>query len=433
MVADGALDADWPTRTHRGAEQGRPAGRRGPRAGAARRAWRSRRSPARGWPRCRRRSTRASPRAWRLADYDIAPQDGARLAWLYQHGEVVDRHDGDAAVHVTVRLLPADRARFEQPRMTLRARADLADLAAICCATPRAPRSCRGSAVSAPATCAQKTGPLDLVTEADEAAERRIAAGLRTAVSRLRRGRRGSHQRRSVAAATGSPSAELAFVVDPVDGTANFAAGLPLFGVMAAAIVRGEVVGGRHPRSGRRRHRAGAARRRRLDRGAGRPARGPARRARRSPVDAMAGNVSWRYLPRAAAQRGLRQSAAAGRRAGTIAARRTNTAWRAAGHCHFLFFNRLMPWDHAPGWLLHREAGGYLGPVRRQRLQRRSRTDGGLICAPDRASWQALRDALLPDRTIRFAVQPRAQAIAARASASIVSTTGACSASAGPA
>ena len=28
-----------------------------------------------------------------LADYDIAPQDGARLAWLYQHGEVVDRHD----------------------------------------------------------------------------------------------------------------------------------------------------------------------------------------------------------------------------------------------------------------------------------------------------------------------------------------------------
>ena len=49
-----------------------------------------------------------------LADYDIPPQDGARLAWLYQHGEVVDRHDADAAVHVTVRLLPADRARFER-------------------------------------------------------------------------------------------------------------------------------------------------------------------------------------------------------------------------------------------------------------------------------------------------------------------------------
>ena len=49
-----------------------------------------------------------------VADYDIPPQDGARMAWLYQHGEVVQRHDDDAAVHMKVRLLPADRARFER-------------------------------------------------------------------------------------------------------------------------------------------------------------------------------------------------------------------------------------------------------------------------------------------------------------------------------
>jgi GTP-binding protein HflX len=49
-----------------------------------------------------------------LADYDIPPQDGARMAWLYQHGEVVERHDGDTAVHMKVRLLSADRARFER-------------------------------------------------------------------------------------------------------------------------------------------------------------------------------------------------------------------------------------------------------------------------------------------------------------------------------
>ena len=36
--------------------------------------------------------------------------------------------------------------------------------------------------------------------------------------------------------------ADLAFVVDPVDGTANFASGTPLFGSMAAAVHRGEVV-----------------------------------------------------------------------------------------------------------------------------------------------------------------------------------------------
>ncbi len=49
-----------------------------------------------------------------VADYAIPPQDGARLAWLYRHGEVVDRQDGESAVHMKVRLLPADRARFER-------------------------------------------------------------------------------------------------------------------------------------------------------------------------------------------------------------------------------------------------------------------------------------------------------------------------------
>jgi GTP-binding protein HflX len=49
-----------------------------------------------------------------VADYNLPPEDGARLAWLYQHGEVVERHDAEQAIHVTVRLLPSDRARFEQ-------------------------------------------------------------------------------------------------------------------------------------------------------------------------------------------------------------------------------------------------------------------------------------------------------------------------------
>ena len=47
------------------------------------------------------------------AAYDIELSDGARLAWLYQHGEVTDRRDDAEAVHVTVRLSQADRARFE--------------------------------------------------------------------------------------------------------------------------------------------------------------------------------------------------------------------------------------------------------------------------------------------------------------------------------
>jgi GTP-binding protein HflX len=49
-----------------------------------------------------------------VADYAIPPEAGGRLAWLYQHGEIVARRDEDTAIHVTVRLLPADRARFER-------------------------------------------------------------------------------------------------------------------------------------------------------------------------------------------------------------------------------------------------------------------------------------------------------------------------------
>ncbi len=48
-------------------------------------------------------------------DYAIPASDGARLAWLYRHGEVLARDDGEGDVRVTVRLSPADRARFEQP------------------------------------------------------------------------------------------------------------------------------------------------------------------------------------------------------------------------------------------------------------------------------------------------------------------------------
>ncbi len=44
----------------------------------------------------------------------LAPSDGAGIAWLYQHGEVLARGDAEDAVRLTVRISPADRARFEQ-------------------------------------------------------------------------------------------------------------------------------------------------------------------------------------------------------------------------------------------------------------------------------------------------------------------------------
>ncbi|MBW4037176.1 MAG: GTPase HflX, partial [Proteobacteria bacterium] len=49
-----------------------------------------------------------------LVDYTLPSSDGASLAWLYRHGEVLARADLDDDIKVTVRLRPEDRARFER-------------------------------------------------------------------------------------------------------------------------------------------------------------------------------------------------------------------------------------------------------------------------------------------------------------------------------
>ena len=49
-----------------------------------------------------------------LMEYHLAMDDGAAMAWLYAHGDVTGRHDVENAMTLSVRLLPADRARFER-------------------------------------------------------------------------------------------------------------------------------------------------------------------------------------------------------------------------------------------------------------------------------------------------------------------------------
>ncbi len=48
------------------------------------------------------------------AEFRLAPSDGAGIAWLYEHGEVLAREDAEEAIRLTVRLTPANRARFDQ-------------------------------------------------------------------------------------------------------------------------------------------------------------------------------------------------------------------------------------------------------------------------------------------------------------------------------
>jgi fructose-1,6-bisphosphatase/inositol monophosphatase family enzyme len=88
-----------------------------------------------------------------------------------------------------------------------------------------------------------KSEPTDLVTEADIEAERMIRRALQEwAPDAVFIGEE------SVAADPALfgklADAELAVVVDPVDGTFNFASGIPAFGVMASMVWKGETVAG---------------------------------------------------------------------------------------------------------------------------------------------------------------------------------------------
>ena len=52
-----------------------------------------------------------------------------------------------------------------------------------------------------------------------------------------------------------------------------------------------------------------------------------------------------------------------------------------------------MPWDHAAGTLMHAEAGGYHAKLNGDAYTPADR-EGGLLLAPDRETWAALRELL---------------------------------------
>ena len=242
-----------------------------------------------------------------------------------------------------------------------------------------------------PAQIRQKTSAADLVTEADEAAEAAIAAALTAAFPGCAIiGEESAHKEPALLDLIAE--APLAFIVDPVDGTRNFASGLPLFGVMTGVTSRGETVAGviHDPISHDCAYavRGGGAWLEQED-----GSRAELRVADPLPVAEMDGFIGTNYLPEV-----LRRTVGANQsRLGTsnslrCAAHEYRTA--ATGHCHLLLYSRLMPWDHAAGVLIHREAGGYSAQFD-GRLYRPTQFGGGLICAPDEASWHLARAALL--------------------------------------
>ena len=115
MVKDGAIASDWPSRTievlNKADLLGGPAGvvpRDGCIAVSA--------LTGDGLPALLRAMDDRLSAGMQVATYLVPSADGAGLAWLYEHGEVVDRDDVEDGAQVTVRLRPEDRVRFERER-----------------------------------------------------------------------------------------------------------------------------------------------------------------------------------------------------------------------------------------------------------------------------------------------------------------------------
>jgi fructose-1,6-bisphosphatase/inositol monophosphatase family enzyme len=245
-----------------------------------------------------------------------------------------------------------------------------------------------------PEAVRSKGTPRDLVTDADEEAERQIFARLaKLHPGAVLIGEEASE--RNPALLNMLVDADLAFIVDPIDGTRNYVMGLPLFGMMIAACHRGEVIASviydpvcRDAAIAVRGEGAWMAR----EDGA----MTPLAVAKAAPVQDMECMIDSKSLPRNLRDMAnTRLSLFARNTSLHCAAHEYRMA--ASGHCHVLLYNTLHPWDHAAGWLLHQEAGGYSAHFDGSPYKPTHR-DGGLLLAPDEASWEEVHKLLLVDR-----------------------------------
>jgi fructose-1,6-bisphosphatase/inositol monophosphatase family enzyme len=225
--------------------------------------------------------------------------------------------------------------------------------------------------------------PGDFVTIADESAERALIPGLEALLP-------GSIAIGEEAIAADSNllshlehAERPVWVIDPVDGTVNFAHGRPLFAVMVALVVNGRPVGGwvHDPLDGTMAV---------AEKGAG--AWNGSQRLRVAepvPPDRMRGQVLRRLFT---------HDGRVALRANGIAFHQDRDALRCAGQeylrlvrgeWHVTAYGRLRPWDHAAGLLIHAEAGGFSGYLSDRAPYHVMRGEGPIMAAPSPESWDA--------------------------------------------
>lgn len=229
-----------------------------------------------------------------------------------------------------------------------------------------------------------KSGPNDLVTEADLHCQailtEKLGALLPVAAVV---GEEGGGMEAEACAAVAA--AEWCWIIDPLDGTHNFAHGRTGFVVMVALAHRGETVAGwiHDPLGGE----SLAATR-------GRGAWTGGRRlavAEPRPLSQMTG-VLYIGARRAPALHARIKSMAA--ELGPTSFKRsagTEYAGLAAGRAHYAIFTRLLPWDHAPGVLMFEEAGGHVAYWDGEPYRPAAARPVPLLAAPSEESWRDLR------------------------------------------
>ncbi|MDO9417110.1 inositol monophosphatase [Pararhizobium sp.] len=233
-----------------------------------------------------------------------------------------------------------------------------------------------------------KTEAIDLVTEGDEAAERYIKARIDAiAPGALFVGEESVAKDPDLLYRI--KDADLSVIVDPIDGTFNFAAGVPLFGVMAAVVSKGETIAGiiydplgqdwmiAEKGAGAWTHRADGSKIRMTV-------------TEPVPLENMVGCASTGFYP-PDERRTVMSNLAKVRVSASYRCACHEYRTLAAGYFHFLMYNKLMPWDHLAGTLICQEAGAHVARFDGSPYLPHH-VDGGLLVATDRDSWQILRD-----------------------------------------
>lgn len=233
-----------------------------------------------------------------------------------------------------------------------------------------------------------KSGPQDLVTEADRAAEAMITRGLLSSFpTALIVGEEYASQNPEILDKIAE--AELCFTIDPVDGTWNFANGLACFGVLIAVLRFGQPVFGLlyDPV---------------LNDFIVADSDGPAelvlpRRIRRpisvskgGDIPQLSGFIPFYLLPESKrAEMGNAMTSFT--RANSYRCACHEMRLLAQGSVDFALFAKLTPWDQPAGVVAVRAAGGHVAMLDGSEYNAAQR-DGYLLAAANEPTWNRLRD-----------------------------------------